>query len=180
RAVVVEDLRPVFVDAVGGDQHRSALVARADDLEQQVGAVLVDGEVSAFIDDQQVGLQVAAHLALQPAGGLRRGQGVDDVDSRSEEDGVTCDAGGVTEGKGDMRLPEAYGTNEDDVGVIGDEGQTEQVQDLRVIDLFWPTPLEVVHRLEHGEAGFFDAALDGAVLAHGGLALDELSQILKV
>ena len=42
-AVVVEDLRPVLVDAVGGDHHRSALVALADDLEQEVGAELVDG-----------------------------------------------------------------------------------------------------------------------------------------
>src|SRR5271167_469360 len=34
RAVVVEYLGPMFVDAVGGDHHRCALVALADDLEQ--------------------------------------------------------------------------------------------------------------------------------------------------
>jgi hypothetical protein len=34
RAVVVEDLGPMFVGAVGGDHHRCALVALADDLEQ--------------------------------------------------------------------------------------------------------------------------------------------------
>src|SRR3974377_1990427 len=35
RAVVVEDLYPVLVRAVGGDDHRRALIAFADDLEQQ-------------------------------------------------------------------------------------------------------------------------------------------------
>jgi hypothetical protein len=42
----------VFVGAVGGDHHGSALVALADDLEQQVGAVLVDGQVAEFVDDE--------------------------------------------------------------------------------------------------------------------------------
>ena len=50
--VVVEDLRPVLVDAVGGDHHRGALVALADNLEQQVRAMLVDRKVSELIDDQ--------------------------------------------------------------------------------------------------------------------------------
>jgi ABC transporter substrate binding protein len=48
---------------------------------------------------------------------------------------------------------------------------------------FWicgPAPLKVFHRLEHGEAGFFDAPIDGAVLAHGGLAIDQLSEVRKV
>ena len=57
-----------------------------------------------------------------------------------------------------------------------DEGQTEQVLDLRAVDLFWPAPLEVFHGLEHGEARFFDAPLDGAVLAQRGLALDQLAR----
>ena len=138
------------------------------------------GKVAELVDDQQAGLQVAADLALQPAGGLRRGQGVDDVDGGGEEHGVATDAGGVAESKRDVRLAEADVADEDDVGVGGDKGQTEQVLDLRAVDLFWPAPLKVFDGLEHGEAGFSDAPLDGAVLAHRGLALDQLRQILKV
>src|SRR5262245_21827431 len=41
--VIVEDLRPVLVGTVGGDQHRRALVALADDLEQQICTVLSMG-----------------------------------------------------------------------------------------------------------------------------------------
>ena len=40
--VMVEDLGPVLVDAIGCDRDGVAFVALADDLEQQVGAGLVD------------------------------------------------------------------------------------------------------------------------------------------
>ena len=40
--VVVEDAGPVFVDAVGGHERGALFVAVADDLEQAVGAELVD------------------------------------------------------------------------------------------------------------------------------------------
>ena len=43
--VVVEDLRPVFVGLVGGDDERAAVVALADDLEEQVRAGLVERQV---------------------------------------------------------------------------------------------------------------------------------------
>src|SRR5262249_18260153 len=51
RAVVVEDLRPVLVGTIGGDDHRRALVALADDLKQQIGTVLVDRQVAELVDD---------------------------------------------------------------------------------------------------------------------------------
>ena len=42
-AVVVEDLGPVLVGAIGGDDGGAALVAPAEDLEERIGAELVDG-----------------------------------------------------------------------------------------------------------------------------------------
>ena len=50
-----------------------------------------------------------------------------------------------------MRLAETDGADEDDVGVGCDEGQTEQVLDLRAIDLFWPAPLKVFQVLSTGK-----------------------------
>src|SRR5262249_4911172 len=108
-AVIVEDLRPVLVDAVGGDHHRRTLVALADDLEQQVGTVLVDGKVAELVDNEQGRVQVAAELVLEPADGLRRCQRVDNVDGRREENRVSVDAGGVAKCKRDVRLTEANG-----------------------------------------------------------------------
>jgi hypothetical protein len=77
-------------------------------------------------------------------------------------------------------IAKANVTDEDDVGLGCDEGQTEQVLDLRAVDLFGPAPLEVIEGFEHGEARVPDAALDAAVLAHRGLALNQLLQIIQV
>src|SRR5215813_766275 len=109
RAVVVEDLRPVLVGTIGGDHHRRALVALADDLKQQIGTVLIDRQVAELVDDQQVGLEIAADLPLEAAGGLRGGERIDDVDGGGEERGVAADAGGMAECYADMRLAEANG-----------------------------------------------------------------------
>jgi hypothetical protein len=79
-----------------------------------------------------------------------------------------------------MRLADADVTDQDDVGLGCDEGQTEQVLDLRAVDLFGPVPLEVIEGFEHGEARVVDASLDAAVLAHRGLALNQLLQIIQV
>ena len=48
--VVVEDFGPFSVDAIGRDDGRAAFVALADDLEQQVGAGFVDGQISEFVE----------------------------------------------------------------------------------------------------------------------------------
>src|SRR5262249_62212051 len=86
----------------------------------------------------------------------------------------------MAEGDGAVGLAQANGTNEHDVGVGCDEGQTEQVLDLWSIDLLWPVPLEVFHRLEDGEAGVLYAPLDGAGLTAGGLAPRPLGPISGV
>src|SRR6266446_5022312 len=179
-AIVVEDLRPVFVGAVGGDHHRGALVALADDLEQQICAVLVDGKVTELIDNQYGGLQVTLELAFEAAGGLGCRKSVDDVDGRGEQHRVSIQAGGTAQSNRQMRLAEADVADQDDVGLGCDEGQTEQVLDLRAVDLFGPAPLEVIKGFEHGEARVPDASLDAAVLAHGSLALNQLRQIIQV
>src|SRR5260370_33413256 len=103
-AVVVEYLGPVLVGAVGGDHHRGALVALADDLEQQVCAVLVDRKVTELVDDQHGWLEGAVELALELAGGLGRGQGVDNVHGGGEEHRVAVQAGGGAQSALHMRL----------------------------------------------------------------------------
>jgi len=52
RGVVVEDLGPVLIGAIGRDDERAVLIALADDLEQQVRAELVDGEVAQLVDEK--------------------------------------------------------------------------------------------------------------------------------
>ena len=48
--VVVEDAGPLLVDAVCGNQRGAAFIAVADDLEQAVGAELVNRKVAELVD----------------------------------------------------------------------------------------------------------------------------------
>ncbi len=50
-AVVVENAGPLFEGVVGGQHDGSPLVALADDLEEQVGAVLIYGKISDLVQN---------------------------------------------------------------------------------------------------------------------------------
>jgi len=46
--------------------------------------------------------------------------------------------------------------------------------------IFWASSTGSHRGIEHGEARVPDAALDAAILQHGGLALDQLLQIIQM
>jgi hypothetical protein len=48
--IIVEDLGPMLVRLIGGDDGRPPLVALAEDLKEQVSAGFVDGQIAEFID----------------------------------------------------------------------------------------------------------------------------------
>ena len=47
--IIVEDAWPIFVGSVRSDNHRSLFIAQADDLEEQIGAALVDWQEAEFV-----------------------------------------------------------------------------------------------------------------------------------
>ena len=51
-AIAVEDGSPLFEGFVGGQDDRTAFVALADDLEEQVGSALVDGKIANLVEEQ--------------------------------------------------------------------------------------------------------------------------------
>jgi len=53
-AITVEDSRPLFEGFVGGDDDGTAFVSLADDLEKQVGSVLIYGQVADFVQKKGV------------------------------------------------------------------------------------------------------------------------------
>src|SRR5438876_5143115 len=57
-----EHAGPLVERQIAGDDGRAALVALAEDLEQQLGAGRREGYIAEFIDDQQL---VTSQLALQ-------------------------------------------------------------------------------------------------------------------
>ena len=50
---VAEQLAPFREAAIGGGDHGALLVAGVDELEEQIGAVGVDGDVADLVDDGQ-------------------------------------------------------------------------------------------------------------------------------
>ena len=65
--VAVEDGGPLFEGFVGGQDDGTAFVAGADDLEEEIGSALVDGEVADFVEDKQRGGGVFAQLGFEGA-----------------------------------------------------------------------------------------------------------------
>src|SRR5262249_17486874 len=61
---VAEDGAPLLVREIGRDNDRASFVPRAHDAEEQVGGARVAGDVAQLVEDQQVGLGVAAEAAL--------------------------------------------------------------------------------------------------------------------
>ena len=63
---VGEDLAPFAERLVGGDQQRSALVARADQFEQDARLRLALGEIGEVVEDQQVSPALGRDRVLPP------------------------------------------------------------------------------------------------------------------
>ena len=69
-AVVIEDFGPTLEGLVGGDDNGATFVALADDLEEQVGADLVERKIAELIDGQDLWAEVFLELSLQALRGM--------------------------------------------------------------------------------------------------------------
>ena len=133
--VVVEDLGPFAVDAVGGDDGGAALVALAEDLEQQVGAGFVDGQVPQLVQDEDAGFEEAVQRRLEGACGLGGGERVDRVDGAGEQHRVVRLAGPQAERDGQMRLAQADAADEHDVAGRLHEPQPDELAEQIIENL---------------------------------------------
>jgi hypothetical protein len=98
RAVAIEDGGPLLEGFIGGKHDGAAFVALADDLEEQVGAALVDREIADLVEDEQRWSELFPEFGLEGAFTLGGGEGVDDaVDGVGKEDALGALAGGVAE-----------------------------------------------------------------------------------
>jgi len=136
--------------------------------------------VAQFVDAQQLGFDVGGQRPLEAARGLGGGQCVDDVDGAGKQHRVPALACRVAQCGHQMALAQAGAGDKNDVGALGDEVQVEEVLDLWAVDLGGPVPVELVDGLEHREAGLIDAALDASILAGGGLAVEQLGEVVEV
>ncbi|OGO29139.1 MAG: hypothetical protein A2Z16_11085 [Chloroflexi bacterium RBG_16_54_18] len=105
-------------------------------------------------------------------------EGVDEADGAGEEDGMSLETGGITQGDGQVSFSEADSANEDDIGALVDEVELEEELDLGLVDGFGPAPVKVRQGFDHGKARGLDPALGAMIEAALGFAGDQLAQII--
>src|ERR1019366_4080562 len=115
-----EHAGPLVEGQVAGDDNRAALVALAEDLEQQLGAGRRQRNVAQLVDDQQL---VTGELPLQTQQTLFIScfvQLVDQSRSGGEADRDALLAGGQSEPQRNVSLAGAAVAERDDVLAAGD------------------------------------------------------------
>ena len=86
--LVAEDLAPLRDHLIGGDEHAAALVATGDELEEEVGAAPLEGQVPELIDDEELRFREEADLVGETSLGLGLGERADELGRRDEENRV--------------------------------------------------------------------------------------------
>src|SRR5437667_4021528 len=104
---VAEDVAPTAEALVAGQDHRPALVAAADELEEEIGAGAVDREIADLVDDEQARDGVDLEPLLQaPLRGRFRERG-DQPGRRRKEHAIAVLDGLESEADGQVGLPDA-------------------------------------------------------------------------
>ena len=75
---------------IGGDQHRSSLVAAADQLEQHAGFGLILADIGDVVEDQQVILVELGERAFEGELAARDLQALDEIAGADEQHPPSC------------------------------------------------------------------------------------------
>src|SRR5215471_13021573 len=102
--IIIKDLGPFLEGAVRGDHDRALLIAQRDDLEEQISARLVNGQVAELVEDEQRRLGVFLEFHFETPRILGRCQRVDDINGTGKEHRVALEAGRIAQRDGQMRF----------------------------------------------------------------------------
>ena len=105
---VAEHVAPSAELEVRGEDDASPFVAVGDDLEQEPGAVDVDGQVSELVDDEQVGLADGLEFLVEPVLGFGLAQPHDQAGGGEEPDRYAPPAGEGADGDGEVGLAASH------------------------------------------------------------------------
>lgn len=151
RHVVPEHPAPAADPHVAGDDRRALLVARRNQLEQQVRARAADVEVAELVDDQQPRVGVVLEPLLEDA--ARRGvlQVLDEPGAVHEPDLAPRPDRLDAQRDGEVRLAHAGASHEQDVLGPLHEPEGRELLDLGARDRRLEVPVEVRQPLDVGE-----------------------------
>ena len=105
--LVAQDLAPFLEPFIGRQHSRCAFVAPVDELKEQHGTALADGQVADLVDDQERGIGEDFEAASQLAGGLGFFEGGDEVGQSAVVDSAPALSRSNGEADREMRLADA-------------------------------------------------------------------------
>ena len=171
---------PLLEGLVGREDHRATLeVALVDDVEEHVRGVVAVCEVAHLVDDEHVGLHVLHERLAQTALSAGAREVVDELGSCHEARVEAELDGSVGDGDGQVRLPSTRPAVEHDVLPLGEEVRREHRAEHRDAQGRLEGEVEVVDRLQEGEAGVASDAGQTSLLSLGDFLREEhLEQVL--
>jgi len=177
---VAEDVSPVAVALVARQEDASFLVARADELEEDGRALVVEWQVAHLVDDEDFGGEIDAESSVESllAGGVA--EVLDEVVG-GDEVGAEAGVNGLDgEGDGKVRLADAGRSEEYHVLGLVDEAEGTELGDLAGIDGGLEVEVELVESLAGGESGHVEAGLEIAGSAGLDFGVDEVEEEVGV
>ena len=144
-----------------GSQHdgTSRVVARIDDVEEEVGGVFVIGEIAQLVDAKQLWAKVLSQTLASELGGIGV-ELVEHVGNGTNEHGVAFEHGLVGDVFEDHGFAEPVGAKDDEVASLAEEVEGQCGLDGAAVDLLGPVPVEIGDGFESTDFGEFETALE--------------------
>src|SRR5262245_11443778 len=110
-----EDAGPVLEGEIGGEHEALLFIPSTDDLKEQVGVSLVEGEIAYLVEDQEADLRVALEAVLEGASGFLSGEVEQELSGGGKEHGVAGEDRLVGDILGEHRFSEPLWRDEHDI-----------------------------------------------------------------
>ena len=158
--VAGKDGDPLGEGEIRGDDGGPALVPVGDEIEEQLAADAVEGHEAELVDDQDVDPEQALLQARELTGIARLEELPDEIGRAGKEDAAFLGGRFDAEGDGEMRLPGADGTGQDEILGRGDPRATGERVDLRGADTVGRREIKRIEGLDLRKTGLTEPLAD--------------------
>ena len=151
---------PVLEGEIGSqDDGTSRVVARIDDVEEEVGGVFIVGEIAKLVDAKQLWSKILSQTLASELGRVGV-ELVEHVGNGANEYGVSIEHGLVGDVFEDHGFAETVGAEHDEVASLAEELEGQGGLDGAAVDLLGPVPVEVCDGFETADFGEFETSLE--------------------
>ena len=174
---VADNVVPMFDGDLAGDDGGGATVAIIEDLQKVAPFGRIKNRKAPVIEDQQVGLGVAAHQLGEAAVAMGQAQLFQQARQAQVTHAVAISAGLVGQGAGQPGLAAAGGAGDQQVARMAQPVAAGQLRDQAAVQAPAGAPVDVLDAgRAHLELGCLEQPGHAAVVAPGNLALHQQRQ----